>query len=327
MTVTLADVAKRVGVSASTVSRALSSPDKVNPQTRQEIMAVVEAMGYVPNQVAKSLNSGRRDALGIVVPDIANPFFPPIIKAVQARAARLGHSVLISDSDEQTRDELGLVRELVKRSDGVIVVSPRSDPGALADLAAREVIVFINREIEGAVNVLIDDGVGVGQAVEHLHALGHRRVCYLAGPARSWSNKVRRAAARAAAERVGVELVEYGPFNPQMQAGVRAADLVVASGATGVIAYDDLIASGLMLRLAQRGVSVPGGISVIGVDNSALSGMSYPTLTSVSVPCYDAGVTAVNIMNEHLSGKRVEPQTIQLETELVVRGSTGDCPR
>ena len=323
MAVTLTDVANALGLSASTVSRALSMPEKVNAQTRERIQQTVHQMGYVPNQVARSLTSGRMDTLAIIVPDIANPFFPPIIKAVQARAARRGMTVLLSDVDEHAVDEIDRARNLAKRVDGLIMVSPRTASAHLAGLRDIPNIVFVNREVEGASFVLIDDGDGMVQAVEHLHALGHRNIAYLNGPKRSWSNVLRQSAIESACARLGMTLSEFGPFEAQIQAGARAADLVYASAVTAVIAYDDLIALGVMARLTERGLRIGRDMSVIGVDDSPMSGMAYPTLTSVHVPGAEVGVAAVDIILEQLStpGKH-EPQIVELETHLIVRSST-----
>lgn len=328
MAVTLADVARAVGMSASTVSRALSGTEKVNEATRQRIHKVAQEMGYEPNQVARSLTSGRSDILGLIVPDIANPFFPPIIKAVQARAASRGKTVLIADVDEHPADEIKRARIMRKRVDGLIVVSPRTPADAISQLVELHPIVFVNREVPGATSVLVDASEGVQEAVEHLASLGHNRIGYLNGPRRSWSNEQRRTAVRAACTELDIELVELGPFEPQIQAGVRAADLVHSKRLTAVIAYDDLIALGLMARMTERGVKVGPDISVIGIDDSPMSGMAYPTLTSIHVPGSRSGMTAVDLvldMADH-PGEEIEPQVVQLETRLIIRGSTAPAP-
>ncbi|PZG20494.1 LacI family DNA-binding transcriptional regulator [Nonomuraea aridisoli] len=327
MPVTLADVAQATGLSASTVSRALSDPDKVNPHTRDRVRRAARELGYVPNQTARSLSSGHHDIIGLIVPDIANPFFPPIIKAIQARAGLKGKTVIITDVDEHPGDEVQRAQVIRKRVDGLIMVSPRASEERLHELAHLNPIVFVNRQVAGAANVLVDNADGMAEAVEHLTALGHRKLAYLNGPRRSWSNTQRREAIVAACAAQGVELVEYGPFEPQIQAGVRAADLVYASEVTAVIAYDDLIALGLMTRLAERGVRVGHDLSVIGIDDSPMSGMAYPTLTSIHVPGAEAGMTAVDLvlgMIENPSDE--EPPVVQLETRLVVRGSTALAP-
>lgn len=323
MPVTLADVARAVGMSASTVSRALSGTAKVNDATRERIIQIAHEMGYEPNQVARSLTSGRTDLLGLIVPDIANPFFPPIIKAVQARARSRGKTVLISDVDEHTTDELQRARLMRKQVDGLIVVSPRTSEAALAEMAALSPIVFVNREVDQAANVIVDATEGVQDAVEHLSALGHRTICYLNGPRRSWSNSKRQAAVREACATYGLELVEFGPFEAQMQSGYRAAELVRTKGITAVIAYDDLVALGLISRLHELGVGVGPDISVVGIDDSPMAEMSYPALTSIHVPGARAGATAVDLVLDLMDQPQDAPRpTVQLDTRLIIRAST-----
>ncbi|TDE94753.1 LacI family transcriptional regulator [Occultella glacieicola] len=327
MAVTLADVARAVGMSASTVSRALSGTEKVNDATREKIRRVAQEMGYEPNQVARSLTSGRSDLIGLIVPDIANPFFPPIIKAVQSRASTKGKTVLISDVDEHPADEIQRARVMRKRVDGLIVVSPRTPVESLPELAALQPIVFVNRKVDGAASVIIEASEGILEAVEHLASLGHKRICYLNGPRRSWSNSQRQAAMRAACADLNLELVEFGPFEPQIQAGVRAADLVHSRDITAVIAYDDMIAMGLMARLTERGLRVGPDISVIGIDDSPMSGMAYPTLTSIHVPGTRAGATAVDLVLDLVDHPDDAPKpVVQLETRLIIRGSTAPAP-
>ncbi|WP_129665683.1 LacI family DNA-binding transcriptional regulator [Phytoactinopolyspora endophytica] len=327
MSVTLADVARATGLSASTVSRALSDPDKVNAKTRERIRKAAREMGYVPNPAARTLTSGSNDVIGLIVPDIANPFFPPIIKAVQARATVKGKTVLIADVDEHPADEIQRAQVMRKRVDGLIVVSPRTPEERLQELMALEPVVFVNRQVPTAASVIIDNADGMREAVEHLAALGHPKICYLNGPRRSWSNSQRQRAVQQACADQGVELVEFGPFEPQIQAGVRAADLVSASKITAVIAYDDMIALGLMARLNERGIRIGPDISVIGIDDSPMSGMAYPTLTSIHVPGSEAGAAAVDMVLELAAGSEAATtRHVQLETRLIVRGSTSPAP-
>lgn len=329
MRVTLADVADKVGISASTVSRALSAPDRVNPETRRRVMAAARELGYLAPAVSAPRRTG---ILGLIVPDIANPFFPPIIKSVQARAAARNRTVIIADIDEHPADELRRATQLLSQVDGLIVVSARTPQDQFHKLVAMQPIVLVNRDWPGVASVNIENGAGIVDAVEHLVALGHRRLCYLNGPRRSWSNQQRQSAVRAACERVGVELVEFGPFEPQIQAGMRAADLVCASALTAVIAYDDLVALGVMTRLNERGIQVGTQISVIGMDDSPMSGMVHPSLTSIQVPGAEAGMTAVDTLIDLITaqeeGRDLEPLLIsnRLETRLVVRTSTAPPP-
>src|SRR5699024_2544225 len=240
-------------------------PDLVNQETRDRIQRAARRLGYQGHGVPRSRTTGR-GVIGMVVPDIVNPFFPPIIKAAQSRALGKGRAIMLADLDEHPDDELGLARILRERVDGLIVVSPRATDEELTLYGELAPVVFVNRLVDGMPSVVIDNADGMYEAIEHLAALGHRQVAYLNGPKRSWSNRMRRDAVAAAASRLGVDLVEFGPFEPEVQSGVRAADLVVASGATAVVAYDDMIALGVMVRLSERGLRVGPDISVLGID-------------------------------------------------------------
>ncbi|OKI54849.1 LacI family transcriptional regulator [Micromonospora sp. CB01531] len=325
MAVRLADVAAACKLSTSTVSRALSDPEKVNALTRSRVERIAREMGYVPSRVARSLVSGRTDSIGLVVPDIANPFFSAMTKAVQARARDKGYSVILADTDERAVDELDRARTLDKQADGLILASPRTDAAQLREIAENSQTVFANREVDGAASVVIDESEGMNEAVQYLVSLGHRSICYLSGPSRSWSNLQRREAINAACVANEAELIELGPFEPQIQAGMRAADVVQFKGATAVIAYDDMIALGVMARLAERGVQVGREISVIGIDDSPLSEVAYPLLTTIHLPGAELGATAVDLLLEQLDSAATdsEPPRLCLETRLVIRGSTG----
>ncbi|MCM3661339.1 LacI family transcriptional regulator [Georgenia satyanarayanai] len=332
MNVTLADVARAAGISPSTVSRALSAPGMVNVETAKRVRRIAREMGYVSSHVPRQPAGPRTEAIGLIVPDIANPFFPPIIKAVQARAGALGRTVAVADVDEYAADEIRRAEFLASRVDGLIIASARSADEQLEELNDKLPLVLVNRQHPNISNVTIENAAGIHEAVEHLAALGHRTISYLNGPKRSWSNTQRQTAVREACAQNDVELIEFGPFEPQIQAGAHAADLLNASPATAVIAYDDLIALGVMARLTERGVRVGPEMSVVGIDDSPMSGMAYPTLTTVHVPGAHAGVQAVDMLldliDAHVEGEPSSPlqRSTQIETRLLVRSSTAPAP-
>lgn len=325
MATTIADVAREAGVSLSTVSRTFSTPDVVNPRTRQRVQSVANQLGYQPNRVARSLVLGRTSAIGLIVADISNPFFPPIIKSVQSRARHRDRAVLLADTDEHVADEIELAQVMAKQVDGLIVVSPRTPSDRLSEIRELAPTVFVNRSVDGAASVIIDDADGVRQAVQLLHGLGHTRIAYLGGPRGSWSNQQRRAAVAAEADELGMGLTEYGPFEPQIHAGLGAADLLHSSDITGIIAYNDLIALGVLNRLAERGLKVGEDVSVVGVDDSPLAAMARPSLTTVAVRGDRAGSAAVDLLLKVLQDSELS-DVIQLHTQLVARDSTGPAP-
>ncbi|MBD8079393.1 substrate-binding domain-containing protein [Cellulosimicrobium arenosum] len=343
--VTARDVAREIGVSVSTVSRALAEPDRVATETRDRVVAAASRLGYRPNRAASGLRAGRTGALGLVVPDLENPYFASITKGVQARARRTGHAVFVVDAGEDPVLEPELVAGLRSQTDGLVLCSPRA---VVADLeAARDApVVLVNLRIDDVPSVSTDDTRGVVLAVEHLRALGHRRVAYVGGPERSWSDGRRRAGLELAQSRCpDVETVALGAFRPRVEGGRAAADLVVASGATAVLAYNDLVALGLVARLRERGVSVPEDLSVVGFDDTFVATLSSPPLTTVRTDLAQLGARAVDRLLAALDARRptrstrasddhavdgtgrrahdgADGPTDELPVELVVRGST-----
>jgi DNA-binding LacI/PurR family transcriptional regulator len=324
---TIRKVAAHAGVSPSTVSRVFGRPEIVAQDARRRVMAAAQELGYQPHPVARSLAMGRTGNLGLVVPDIANPFFAPVIKAVQREAQRRGLALFVADSDEHVDDERAQARAMAKQVDGMILASPRVPADQLREILRSRPIVVINRRIDGVPAVLTSPDDGLAQAVDHLVALGHADLLYLAGPQQAYSNAARRKALHSACRDRQVALTELGPFEPHFESGVRAADLVLARGAKAVIAYNDQIALGLMWRLSARD-HVPGkDISVIGIDDSWIAQLAHPPLTTVRVPAAAAGTAAVRLLLDLVAGRQGAVPTVELRTELIVRSSTAVASR
>ena len=328
MPATIRDVARAAGVSPSTVSRVFTLPDMVSDSTRTVVRRAAERLDYAPNRAARGLITGRTGNLGVIVPDLANPFFPSVVKGVQARARDADYAVFLADTDEDSAAEGGLVRALAKQVDGLILCSPRMSEDELRALVGETTLVLLNRRVGRTPAVTFDNTDGMRQAVSHLRALGHHRVAWVGGPRASWSNKERERALKTAVPASGLELELIGHFTPRFEGGVAAADLVIAAGVTVVIAYNDVMALGLISRLRERGLAVPRDLSVVGVDDIPMAGMSSPTLTTVALAKERAGRAAVDLLldlfqhPDHADGARRE-----LATHLLVRGSTGVAPK
>jgi LacI family transcriptional regulator len=321
---TARDVAEAAGVSTSTVSRALALPHMVRPETRERVREAAASLGYTPNRAARGLITGRTGNLGLILPDLTNPFFPGVVKGVQAWARDADHAVFIADTDEDPAAEVDLVRALGRQVDGLILCSPRMSEDDLRSVLAGNSIVLVNRRSAGAPAVTFDNAGGIRQVVAHLVALGHRRIAWLAGPRTSWSNRERTRTLRSATAAAGAELVAVGHFPPSFDGGVAAADQAVATGATAVVAYNDLMALGTLSRLHARGFRVPGDLSVVGIDDIPMSGMSNPALTTVALPKEQAGRAAVDVLLTLIGrSDRGEPPRRELPTHLLVRATTG----
>ena len=317
------EVAARAGVSTATVSRVFTQPRAVADETRRRVMTAAEELRYAPHAAASSLARGRTCNLGIVVPDISNSFSAVVTKAVDRQARREGYALFVAGSDEVVHDEEASARALAQQVDGLLLVSPQMPDEALLALADTTPVVMLNRLLDGIPAVLTNLYEATGHAVEHLHALGHRTVVYLAGPD-GYTNDVRLRGFRDACSRLGMEASELGPFAARFQAGVRAADLVLATSVTAVVAYNDEIAVGVVNRLADRGIGVPGDISVVGFDDTQLAEMVTPRLTTVRIPAATAGTAAVELLLDLVRGRNAGLRSPrEISAELVVRSSTG----
>lgn len=319
--VTLDHVAEAAGVSPSTVSRALSRPHAVNASTLERVLNAAKSLGYE--------RSPRRDrsaetswAIGISVPDIANPVVAPLIKWAQHEARRNDCTLVVWDFDESAEDEATVAGDVIEHVNAVILGSPRMSDDEVYEIAARVPTVTVNREVPDVAAVTFDD-VGLAQAVEHLAALGHHRIHYLAGPAASYSNARRSATLSRACERHGIEFLSIGPSQPTYESGLRLADIVLSMGAGAVVAFNDLIALGLMSGLRARGVTIPSEVSVVGIDDIWLDDVAVPPLTTVRTPWRGAGTAAVRtLLDMRLATDGATAPMTTLPTELIVRAST-----
>jgi DNA-binding LacI/PurR family transcriptional regulator len=316
------DVARRANVSLATVSRAFAAPGLVRAETLQRVLAVAEELHYRPSRAARSLTTGRTGNIGVVVPDLGNPFFSAILKGGQARAREADLAVFLADSEENPRLEIELVRAMARQVDGVIICSSRLSEAQLQQLRNDTTLVLLNRRVRGVSSVLLDSAGGMRQAIEHLVALGHHRIGFLGGPAGSWSNRERRRGLRTEARGRSLEITEFGPFAPHFEAGQHAADLAVAAEVTAVVAFNDLLALGVLSRLADRGIGVPDEISVVGFDNIPMAAMATPHLTTVALPLEQAGRVAIELLLERLAQPGSGTHEQGLPAQLIVRAST-----
>jgi LacI family transcriptional regulator len=292
----------------------------ITAETVAHVMEVAQRLGYVPNHTARALSTGRAGTVAIVVPDIANPFFPPLIRGAQAAADQAGFSLLLGDSDEDPTREDVLVGKFGPQTDGIVLASSRMTEEQIRAHAQRRPLVLINRDVPGLPRVLIDTATGIATAVEHLAGLGHRHLVYVSGPTSSWSNTERRRAVRAAGRRLGLKVTAVAARRSTYDAGVLRVDTILDSGASAVIAFDDLLAQGILAGLAGRGVRVPEQFSVIGCDD-VLAATTSPPLTTVSAQGGEAGRAAVDLLVSYLDGNQGDARRV-LDTSLVLRSTT-----
>jgi len=321
---TIREVAIAAGVSTSTVSRAFSRPEMLSPETVETVRRVADGLAYVPNRSARALSTGLHGTIAIIVSDIANPFFAPLIRGIERRCDATDVLVLLGDTDETVAKETTLLTKLAHQADGVVLAAPRSGDDALAALHQSTPLVLVNRELPGVPQVLIDTATGMTEAVAHLAEHGHSRVAYAPGPAGSWSNAQRQEAiTRAAAER-DMEVVVLANERPTHEAGIALVPKLVESRATAVIAFDDVLGQGILAGLGGAGVPVPEQMSVIGCDDTVAS-RAFPAMTAIAGDIELAGERAAETLLRLVGGRSgtATPEPVVLPTHLVVRDSTG----
>ncbi|MBW9205873.1 LacI family transcriptional regulator [Mumia sp. zg.B53] len=322
---TIYDVAAVAGVATSTVSRAFSTPGRVNASTREHVLAVAAELGYRPNPHARALLSGRHHTVAMVVSDITNPHYFELIRGAELRAKASEYTLVLVNAEESPRIEYDQIQRLVSSVDGFVLAASRLPDENLEQIAAQRPVVLMNRELTGLPSVVLDHVQGCRQIVEHLVSLGHRRLVYLAGPRNSWMASMRWSALRTAADDLGVDAQRVGPFTPKVTQGGAAADSALTTGASAVVAHNDLLAIGVVQRLAQRGVRVPEEVSVVGFDDIFASDLCTPSLTTLGGPHVEVGRAAVELLLDRTSpsGSRRTPPRLVVPAGLVLRGSTG----
>lgn len=332
--VTIADVAREAGVSTQTVSRVINNKAEISPSTRELVMEVIERLGYRPSSVARSLATNRTLAIGLVVPDIANPFFPEIARGAEDTLRERGYEIFLCNTIEDPEREKAVLSALEdKRVDGAIICSSRLPEDQLFPrLRRQQAVVLVNRPAppELAGSVCVDDACGTVQAVQHLLSAGREVIGFLSGPPRSHSARERtrgfEQALSAAGRGSAPELMV--PCAPDHEGGHEAA-LSLLSGRRdidGLICYNDLVAVGALRACAELGLGVPDDVSIVGCDDIMIAGLISPSLTTIHVSKYEIGATAARMLLDRIGGRH-EPSEAILKPELVVRKSAPHANR
>lgn len=325
MSVTINDVAAAAGVSISTVSRVFSSSTYASARTREQVLAAARSLGYAPNRVARLPDGSRIGTIGFVLTDLVNPFFPQLAVSVLTEARHVGYSVVLVDSDAPAGDKVQLILDLARQVDGLILWSPGLTDSQLDEITDRAVTVTLNDRTDRRPNVILHGASSMHAVMEYLAALNHGKVCYVSRrPSLSWSIDQRASTAAAAAAENGIELSTIESYGNSVEAGRHSADLVIARGATAIVAENDVAAFGIIGQLAARGVRVPEDISVVGFDDTPMAALFLPALTTVRIPVDEVARTAVSMLTTQLRGRSgpPPPQSIEVPAHLVVRNST-----
>jgi LacI family transcriptional regulator len=331
---TLRDVAAAAGVHPATASRALNDATRslVRPETVERVRQVAGELGYQANPIARSLKTSRSETVGVLVPDLTNPLFPPIVRGIEDELAASGYTVLTANTDNDPRREATSVAAMQARQvDGLIVATALLEDPVLQDVAARGIpMVLVNRTSERLdVSVVAgDDTTGIRRTVDHLVGLGHTDIAHIAGPLEVSTGAVRERAFRAAMRDHGLSdsrVVVAGTYSEA--AGQKAMlELLGQARPTAVVAGNDQLALGCYDALEESGLVCPDDMSVVGFNDMPLIARLRPPLTSVRVPQYELGVEAARLLLDRLTGRTHGSRVVLLPLSLVVRGSTAPPP-
>ncbi len=329
MSVSIYDIAKKAGVAPSTVSRALDDHPRIGTTTKKRIQELAQEMGYIPSTVAKSLTAQKTWTIGMVLATISDPFMGRVVEGVEQAAIEVGFNVFISTSQNDWQREMAVIGMFQKRRvDGIIVIASH-----LFDLSprfferSRVPIVVINEQNPGKNMhfVAVDDRQGAQLAVEHLLALGHRRIGYVGVTNRPRSNQYRLKGYQDALEAVGIAsdpalIFTSNNIEDHAKRGEASLEPLLAAGATAVFCFNDTTAIGLLAACYKRGFSVPENLSIIGFDDIDMAIYTIPPLTTIRQPRFELGQRAMQMMLNLLDGQASENQIVP--GELVVRQTT-----
>ena len=320
---TICDVARAAGVAASTVSRAFARPGRVSAETAQRVFAAAAEIGY-RSDALPGLTTSRTRSLALVVTDITNPFYSELIRGAHEAAGAAGYTILLSHTQEDAQLERAWTQREMTAVDGVLLASSRMSDNAIRMLAKQKPMIVLNRRIPEVPCIVTDNPRGARRAVEHLAELGHDAITYVGGPESSWADGVRWRSVREAADELDLRVRRVGPCNtPTVHAGFDITTEVLSHSPTAVIAYNDVLAIGVIKGLRRARVRVPEEVSVIGFDNVVLSEIVDPELTTVAAPLRAMGVTGATNLVAVIGGARASRELIVMPVTLVVRGSTG----
>ena len=320
---TIYDIAKLAGVNPSTVSRALTTPGRINATTEAKVREAAKQLNYRVNPFARALPTGKTKTLAFMVADITNPVFFKLVRGAEQAAAELGYTLVIAESQESSLVESDTLERILPSVDGVILGTTRLSDDEIYALNQQKPVVLVNRKVEGVSDVVPDNSPGIAEAVKHLADLGHKHIAFVAGPSASWINTDRwNLLMRNAVER-GMTIAEISSNEPTVEGGKGAFERVRAAGATAVVTYNDLMAIGLLREATAAGVNVPSELSIIGFDNIFGSDFTNPPLSTIELPLQKIGTEAVETLLKSFIDEQDGPIHGTSEVaSLLVRGST-----
>lgn len=332
--VTIKDIARQLGISPSTVSRALKDHFEISEETKKAVKRVAKELNYQPNSLALSLRNSKSNTIGVVIPEIVHFFFSTVISGIEDVAHSKGYNVIITQSNESYDREVQNVQTLFNnRVDGVLISISKEtfDYKHIEDLKEKGVpVVFFDRiaKVEGSSSVTVDDFLGGYQATEHLIKQGYKRIAHLAGPASLYIMNERLAGYKKALEDGGI------PYDPELVVPDSSMDNQAAYDATyelfntknpdAIFAPNDIAAMGAIKAAQKYGKNVPLDVGVVGFSNWQFTQLTNPSITTIEQSGFEIGQKAMELLLKQIESDsdEIEPESVKLETKLIAREST-----
>ena len=332
MPVLIVDVAKRAGVSVTTVSHVVNGTRDIAPETRDRVLAAIEALRYYKNTSARLLVRGKSDLVGLIVSDIENPFLPKLVKSFDRACAAAGLELLLGMTNYEAKKAEAAVRRMIEsRVRGVAVMTSQIDGRLIEALVQADVPVValdLPRTGKGKSSLSIDYAAGSAEAIDHLYLHGHRRVALIRGPSRILSACRYAAVLTSTVEDYGMTLVDSVEADAESEDGARAATQLLQSKhpPTAILCGTDLIALGVLGVASHLGVRVPADLSVIGSDDIAMANYSHPALSTVRIPRDAMGHEAFRLLEDVAGPPLRRGVEARIATSFISRASSGSVP-
>lgn len=322
---TVRDVAKKAGVSVGTVSRVISNNAAVKQPLKERVLNAVAELGYKPNLAARALRTNRIDVIGLVVPDITNPFFAQLAKSIETEAAKRGHSVMLANSHDNAETERQQISTLLDRAPRGIIIVAANDSGKLG-FETTIPIVSLDRRFENYPLITTDHSDGAAQIANHLYELGHREIAYIAGPQNTEVGRTRKSGfvsqiekLHSSSSRINLKIYE-GQFDYNSGEVIARKILTEESSPrpTAIATASDQLAIGVLRAARDLNFNVPKDVAVTGFDDIALASLITPRLTTIRQPTEILATTAL----KYIFNDEVKPLQLNINGKMIVRGST-----
>ncbi|MBU4047478.1 LacI family transcriptional regulator [bacterium] len=329
MNPTIKDVAELVGVHPSTVSRVINDDSRISEKTREKVFLIIKKLGYTPNAIARGLKTKRTHTLGMLIPDITNPFFAEIARGVEDAANKNDFNIILCNTDDRLKKERTYLEILRgKRVDGLILGTAHIKDKSILELEKNNFpYILVSRNIEELDKncVIVDDEAGGIMATEYLIKLGHRRIAHITGPLKIRSALNRLKGYKLALKKYGIEyrdeLVGEGDFRIKGGYQVMKRFLKLAEPPTAIFAANDLLALGAMQAIQKKNFHIPEDFSVIGFNDIELASFVYPALTTIRQPMLEMGALAVKMLLRIIEEGEFNQRKIVLKPKLIIRES------